>query len=311
MKNRRPLLIALGIAVFVALAAWLGLSATSGWRDRAESAEEEIADRRTERRNRLCASSATYDRLKELVFDEAVRARAADPANLDTLAASAVVRMENPVVSRGDQELGETLCEGRFVLELPPGAERALAGERRLAAEIRYGVQTAADGSGLVYRIEGAEPIVARLAAFDLAGAQLPSPPVELPPVTPAPAAPAPPAPGFAPPREIVQPLPRKAAPPVPRPAPVASARPSFNCRYARTRGERLICASPQLAAADRAMSSLYFSAIAEADPATKRRIRASRDPFLRARDRCPNAACVADIYDQRIDEIAAIASGQ
>jgi uncharacterized protein len=83
------------------------------------------------------------------------------------------------------------------------------------------------------------------------------------------------------------------------------AARPAFNCRYAHTQTERLVCNSPALAASDRAMSSTYYGAIAAADPDTKVRIRASRDAFLRRREQCGgDEACVDRAYRQRIAEI-------
>ena len=115
-----------------------------------------------------CSSPATYDRLKQVAFDEAMRIRNADPKNLDTLATYTTVRMENPVVKSRDEALDVTVCSGRFVLDLPPGAERGFAGERQLKADVEYAAQMSADGSGLVYQIKGAEPIVYKLAAFDL-----------------------------------------------------------------------------------------------------------------------------------------------
>ena len=115
-----------------------------------------------------CASPATYDRLKQTAFAEAIRIRNADPVNLATLATYSTVRMEQPQVKGRDETLDVTVCTGRFVLDIPPGAERAFGGARRLEADIEYSAQAAADGSGLVYKMRGAEPIIYKLAAFDL-----------------------------------------------------------------------------------------------------------------------------------------------
>ena len=108
------------------------------------------------------------------MFDEAARIRNSDPRNLDPLAAAAVVRMEEPVVKSRDEELNVTVCTGRFILELPPGAENAFDGKRRLDAEVEYAAQAAVDGSGLVYQMDGAEPIIYRLATFGLQGGSMP-----------------------------------------------------------------------------------------------------------------------------------------
>ncbi|HET9427069.1 MAG TPA: hypothetical protein VFO69_01785 [Allosphingosinicella sp.] len=260
----------------------------------------ELRAEQTERIRRACASEATYDRLKELAFDEAARIRRQDPRALDALAEAAVVRMEQPVAKSRDEELNVTVCTGRFILELPPGAENAFDGERRLTAEIEYAAQAAADGSGLVYHMEGAEPIIYRLATVG----GLPRPTIAAtgpgPSATPPPTQPAP---------QVAEaaPTPPKAAPAPPR----TSASPSFNCAQGRSRSERMVCSSPDLAERDRRMSSIYYSALAESDGSTRRRLRASRDRFLRYRERCPNAACIAQAYEDRIHEIRDIAAGR
>lgn len=310
--DRRKLLIALA-ALLVVVAAAFGFSLTQT--PDAPASKVEVAAKE-EKLQDVCASSATYARLKEVAFEEAVRIRNADPANLDTLAATSVVRMEEPVVKSRDDALNVTVCTGRFVLELPPGAERAFAGERRLAAQVEYAAQSAADGSGLVFQMSGAEPIIYRLAAFDLQGGRLPPAPVAEPTVA------------FA---EAETNLPREASPPAeqpasapvdprlpppPRPLPrvepreptrTAAANPSFNCRYARSRSERMVCSSDRLAARDRAMASQFYSALSDADPRTRRELRRTRDAFLAYRERCADEDCVAQAYEGRMAEISDI----
>jgi hypothetical protein len=321
-----------------AAAAVLALALGVGGCDRLRQKEapgaktpKELATENAERIRKACASEATYDRLKEVVFDEAARIRNGDPRNLDPIAAGAVVRMERPLVKSRDDSLNITVCKGHFVLDLPPGAENAFDGKRRAEADVEYSAQAAADGSGLVYQIDGAEPIVYRLATFGVAPGA--APPMARPALPPAAAPP----PASAPPPQIasVQPVPARPQPqvapvratpalppprpraPAPPPEParqrevVASgpARPAFNCRYAHTRTERLVCSSPGLAGEDRAMSSVYYGAIAAADPGTKSRIRASRDSFLRRREQCGgDEGCVARAYRQRIAEIRSLA---
>jgi uncharacterized protein YecT (DUF1311 family) len=304
----------------------------------AEKSEKELLAERNERIRKACASEGTYDRLKELVFDEAARIRNSDPRNLDPLAAAAVVRMEKPLVKSRDEDLNVTVCTGRFVLELPPGAENAFDGKRRLDAQVEYAAQAAADGSGMVYQMDGAEPIIYRLATFGLSGQALarvvqipqasapPSAPAELvlmdpvAPKAPAPAAepaeaprPAPPAktPPPVAPKPVARPAPRiEQAEAQPRPAP-GPARPSFNCRYGRSSSEKMVCSSPSLAAKDRQMSSVYYAAMAQADPATRSHLRRSRDAFLSRRERCGSEDCVAAAYNARIAEIRSISDGR
>jgi hypothetical protein len=264
-------------------------------------------ERRREREaqlRRACASELTYDRLKEYAFDEAQRIRGSEDRLLDDVATYSVVRMEEPVVKSRDDELNVTVCTGRFVLELPPGAENAFDGERRLAANVEYAAQAAVDGSGLVYHMTGAEPIIYRLAtvgglrpvARQVAQAPAPPPPAATPsPVTAPPAA--------APPRT---PHPKPARP---RTAVAnASSRPSYNCRHAGTRTEIMVCANPGLAARDRRMASVYYDRMAGADARTRRQLRRSRDRFLARRESCRSEACVAAAYEERVQEIGRIA---
>ena len=129
------------------------------------------------RQQLACASRAANDRVKGAIFDEAIHARNGDRANLDMLADYSQARMEQPMVESRDTVLDLTRCKGRFVLEIPPGAERGLGGQRRLQADINYSAQGAADGTGLVYKVDGAEPIVETLAAFSLSGLAYRPPP--------------------------------------------------------------------------------------------------------------------------------------
>jgi hypothetical protein len=135
-----------------------------------EDKQAETAQSRAEakRHKEACASKSAYDHMKRVIFDQARGQQGSHRTNLDTLESFSLVRMEEPVVEGWDPALDITRCRGRFILDAPPGSERALGGERRLTAEIAYTAQAAADASGLVYVIEGAEPIVRRLAAFDL-----------------------------------------------------------------------------------------------------------------------------------------------
>ncbi|HEX9931620.1 MAG TPA: hypothetical protein VGB08_02125 [Allosphingosinicella sp.] len=291
----------------------------------AKSEAEQRAER-NQRIRRACSSTATYDRLKELAFDEAARIRNQDPRELDALSAASVVRMEDPVPTSRDEDLNVTVCRGRFILELPPGVENAFDGQRRLTADIEYAAQAAADGSGLVYHMEGAEPIVYRLATaggFVPRMAQAPQQGQPAPQAVPPPAAPTAPAPApvqtaEAPPAARGMPAPEREpaakAQPKAEPAPQrarTAASPSFNCNYARSRSERMVCGSGALAGRDRQMAALYYSAMANADVGTRAHLRRSRDAFLSRRERCGSEDCVMSIYDARIQEIRRIASGE
>lgn len=324
----------------------------------------------TSPQSKPCAANATYEHLKQNAFDEAKRIRERDTQNLDALADASVIRMENPLLESRDDALGLTVCSGRMILELPPGAGAAFGGRQRLAADVTYSAQPAADGSGIVYKIDGGEPIIYRLASFDakrgatrtasVEGEGLDTPDVtsnagvvDNPAPRPRPMPPiAIPGPRAAPEPEVQTPDPaeerarrRIVAERAARAAtdlrdqreaaaelraredrvaaarrtergerdlderPTRTARPSFNCRYARSRVENLICGSNDLAARDREMAALYYRTNDRADPVVRRRLSASRLRFLAYRDRCGSESCVAAAYADRIDEINDLAT--
>ena len=319
--DRRKLFLAVAALVLVVLAAFGLATRDRGLGDNPDKVdvtdgETETAGTDDRQLQALCASIATATRLKQVAFEEAFRIRNADPTNLDRLAASSVVRMENPAVRSFEEGSDIVTCTGRFVLELPPGAERAFNGERRLTADIEYGVQAGAGGN--VFRVNGAEPLIYRLAAFDLQNAPPASNTIgnEMEPA----AGPLPVDGEAGELDETDEPLPPETAEPRPTPAPRptsptpdreaqptrprASSNPSFSCRSAGTRGEALVCGSDRLAAKDRAMSSLFYSALNDANPRQRRELRRTRDVFLAYRDRCRDEACVAQAYDGRMDEI-------
>lgn len=309
---------------------------------KASVAQEQLSARakleRDRRLKRACGSTETYDRLKAIVFDDVARQRGGGTANLDLLASGSTVRMVAPVAKSRDEALNITMCGGHMVMELSPGTENVF-GAARLEADVEYAAQEAADGSGLVYRLQGADSIVQRIATSPLerlgnrADAQfaqngavgparqvLPEPTVQPTPV--AEERRAPERTAVVPSRPAAVPPLRPVPTPEPRPAPVreirppappvqTAARPSFNCRYARSRSEKLVCGDADLARRDRIMSSTFYAALARGDGQTKAALRASRDRFLRFRDRCPDADCIAQSYGDRIAEIRDIERGE
>lgn len=247
-----------------------------------------------------CASQATYDRIKTELFRQAAQVRQSDQAAFDRIAAYASVRMADPVLRAHDKELGTIRCGGRLSLDLPPTVA-VVGGRRTLIADIDYVLQPAADGSGDVVMLEGVDSIVIPLA---LAGTGSAPPPV---------------APGQVdvPPGVVTVDEPQQAQEPSEpaaaeerEPAPTASARPSFNCRYARTRGEIAVCSDAGLAALDRQMAVQYYRAVAAAGPRQRQLLRSTRDEFLRFRDRCASNGCIAETYRGRMREIADIMRG-
>jgi uncharacterized protein YecT (DUF1311 family) len=251
---------------------------------------------------RRCASQATYDRIKRELFRQASQLRRSDQAAFDRLAAASSVRMERPVMTEHDEALGTVRCTGFLSLDLPPGVA-VVGGRRTLSTDIDYVLQPAADASGDVVMLEGADAIVVPLATLANAPVAAPAPDAQAPP---------PEALGEPPPQPTAPSQPPAAVvpPPAQQPPAVATARPSFNCGYARTRGEIAVCGDSGLAALDRQMAAQYFRALSAADARERGILTATRDSFLRYRDRCPTNACIAETYRGRMREIRDIMSG-
>jgi len=264
-----------------------------------------------------CGSQPTYDLMKRELFRRAGQVRGSDAGVFDRLGSYATIRVQNPVVKRQDEDVGTLVCSGQVALDLPPGLG-VVGGRRTLSAAVDYSVTKAADGSGNVVTLEGADPIVVPLATLTRTDAAV-APPASAPAdtsgtevvgqaPTPAPIAvsPAPPAPEQ--PAAPRAPAPRQPAEPA-EPRATASARPSFNCAYARTRGEVAVCGDPGLASLDRQMAGTYVSALRGASPQQRALLQRTRDRFLGFRDRCGSDACIAGAYRDRIREIGDIAN--
>ena len=248
---------------------------------------------------KLCASKQTYDLIKRELFRRAAQLRGSDAAAFDQLSGYAVVRMENPVMESQDSSTGAVNCSGSLAIDLPPGVS-VVGGRRTLTADLDYTVQQAADGSGSVVVLRNADAIIAPLATLARTNAA-PSPqPVPIP---------APP-PGTS--GEPAQPaLPPPAAGEEQAPTRPVSARPSFDCANARTKGEIAVCSNAGLAALDRNMAAQYARSIEVATPQQKALLRSTRDRFIAYRDRCPNRACIGDAYVGRMREIRDIMEGR
>jgi uncharacterized protein YecT (DUF1311 family) len=253
-----------------------------------------------------CAAQRTYDEIKRELFRQAARVRASDQAAFERIAYHSAVRMERPVVRSADPDLGTVGCSGLLTLDLPPGVA-VVGGRRSLSAEVGYILQRAADQSGDVVMLEGADPIIVPLATLARTGSNMPPPEAAAPPLESAigrldEATPAQPAQD-----RLPQPTPAQPAP-VDEPRQSGpSASPSFNCTNASTRSEIRVCNSAELAALDRQMSAQFFRALANADERQRELLQRTRTRFLRFRNGCRSDDCIADTYRGRMREISDI----
>lgn len=151
---------------------------------------------------------------------------------------------------------------------------------------------------------EAAEALQPPEAAATPPAEPTPAPPAERLPPDSEPAPPAesePPAPSAAvrsP--QLREPPPRLAA----RGGPPPRVRPSFDCRWAVSLAEEMVCGDPRLAAADRRLAEAYQRALAAGVPG--RWLRAEQDDWLRIREQAArrSPAAVADVYEQRTAEL-------
>jgi hypothetical protein len=295
MKRLNPTAIALlgGVLVLLLL---LFVFARSGNENSDKLSDEQLAGRAavTDPEKR-CAAQQTYDLIKRELFARAVQLRGADQPAFDKLASFSVVRMDAPMLKSHDEQAGTITCTGTLSLDLPPGVA-VVGGRRTLTADIEYTLQPAAGESGDVLTLTSADAIITPLATL----ARVAAPAVD------------PPAPtnqvgNMVTPPFTAEPLPSEPAPAAPAPG----ARPSFNCQYARTRGEIAVCNDAGLATLDRQMAAQFARAIAQANPEEEALLQSTRSRFITYRERCRSDDCIADAYRGRMREISDIMAGR
>lgn len=105
-------------------------------------------------------------------------------------------------------------------------------------------------------------------------------------------------------PAPVVAPVEQPVAAARPAPEPFAAPRPSFDCRFARSPAERMVCGDSNLAALDRSLDRAFRRAVDSGVP--YRELRGEQDDWLDIREyaarRSPQA--VESIYRQRIAEL-------
>lgn len=79
----------------------------------------------------------------------------------------------------------------------------------------------------------------------------------------------------------------------------------SFNCRYARSADEVLVCQDPELSALDERLSRVFYGVRGSLGGAGVARLDEDQADWLSSRKSCGrNAACVEDTYRSRIREL-------
>ncbi|MDQ3078690.1 MAG: hypothetical protein M3R03_01660 [Pseudomonadota bacterium] len=250
-----------------------------------------------------CTASTTNDEVKRQLFARAAEIRGSNADNYQRISGFALIQLDGAPTAASVAASEMVDCRGRATLRLPPGLKVA-GGRTALGGDIAYSVAGGARGTVTLGQADSiAIPLAtltqdrAAAAGRARAGASNGSegPAIRVPVPEPATA-------------PIVPPLPQPAPPP---PEASSSSRPSFECRRARTSGERAVCASDSLAALDRTMAAQYRSAEANGGPAERRLLVQTRGRFLGYRDRCGTDACIANAYRGRMREIDDIMAGR
>jgi len=252
-----------------------------------------------------CAARTTHDEVKRQLFARAAEIRGSNGDNYQRIAGFALIQIDGGApVSANAGALVE--CRGHATLRLPSGLKVA-GGRTTLGGDIGYSVGTGPRGTVTLGQSDTIAIPLATLTQNRVASrAPAPAPtsddfssqPAEREPVLEPVTAPI----------ERARPQP---APPPPAEVSDNSARPSFDCRRARTSGERAVCSSASLAALDRTMAAQYRSAAANGGPQERRLLVQTRNRFLGYRDRCGNDACIANAYRGRMREIDDIVAGR
>ena len=212
----------------------------------------------------ICGSRETYNSVKDIVFDEAIKQAAGDTVALNDLRRGIAVSMEFPLVKNINEQLHRTDCSGRLTFGLPPGVASAFGGEKELKADVLFSVQPAADGNGNVITADGIGFLVNRLVQADalrsaLKVANAGGPQLE------------------------------------------KTFNPSFDCGRRLSNVERMICQDEGLAAKDRTLSSAFKRKLAFYAADERADLLSNQRDALAERARCPDIQCVNDWYDSTL----------
>lgn len=77
---------------------------------------------------------------------------------------------------------------------------------------------------------------------------------------------------------------------------------PAFNCAKASSKVEKTICADPTLSSADEVNADMYKEVLQTTDNAN--RIKQEQRQWLKARNACQTADCIAKAYDTRYNQL-------
>jgi hypothetical protein len=111
-----------------------------------------------------CSSSATNIGVKTAIFQKSRESNPSSESRISDLEKGSVSRLEQPVVDQIDNGTEKVTCSATLVMSLPPGSKAQKNIDEQQKIRIRYSVQAAADGNGMVYEVFGTESLATALA---------------------------------------------------------------------------------------------------------------------------------------------------
>ncbi len=279
-----------------------------------------------------CVSRAAHGLVQERLLRNASRLRRGNRAEFQLMMRDAFVRIEPPVSVRARTD-GGVDCTAVVVVLLPPGTA-ATDGRRSVYAELDYSLANVTDGRRATLILTSADAIARQIATLtrlvrtaDVRESP-PVPPQQVPFPLPGgssqtrlPAAAAPFVPTFgSAPAVASQPVGalRVSAPAaaVTRPKSSEELRPadpsinaSFNCKFAKGRGEITVCKNRNLANVDGHLGVFYGQSLRFADAEKRAVLLKTREQFIARRDNCQSETCVLNVYLGRMREVTDIMS--
>lgn len=290
-RRVNPATIALigGAALLVLLIVLLFAGGQDPNQDKLTDAEVNLAQPGATSADKRCSNKPAFDAIKRELFRRAAQVRGSDQATYESVAAVAVVRMENAVMEAEDGATGAINCSASLSLDLPPGIAVA-GGRRNLMANIDYTIDA---GGNLLLR--NADAIVSALATLARVAEPPPIPETNV----------------MSPEDSQENVAASESASAQPGPPASYPGRPSFDCARAQSRGEIAVCSDSGLSALDVNMTTQYRRALGASSPQQHQLLQSTRNRFLAYRDGCSNRQCIADAYVGRMREIRDIMEGR
>ena len=263
-----------------------------------------------------CSSTAATREVERQLIGAAARmARQKGSKTLGSLSNSMRLHLKGPERNSSYAAGNPVSCIAAVALELAPGM---VVSDVRpgLIGTIAYKIDWSNEHGRSSIKLKEAEQLVTFLASIA-------SPAMHVAQAPQSPGAPQvkQPAPRFIPAATVTPPSPPRTLNESVRPAPptkvqvskaeprIQAAEPSFSCNSALSPATRLVCSSPQLAALDRQLASLWGDTIARASSSERARLLQNDARFMARRDACSSEPCVRAAYATQIGEIRSVAA--